>query len=171
MCSRKRGHRRHSRHSLPGLQAVRSLPRQQAETYAWLRAQWTAGAWIGANCTGTFLLAQSGLLDGRTATTTWWSSRQFRSLYPKVDLQFRSVLTEADRLVCAGATATYHAAGDPHDRAVHGPDHRVAERQEHADRHQPDGPGALVPLLTETNHTDTLVERAQRWLQKNMDRT
>jgi len=54
------------------------------------------------------MLAQSGLLDGRTATTTWWLDRKFRSRYPKVDVQFRSALTEADRLVCAGATtATY----------------------------------------------------------------
>ena len=78
-----------------------------ADTSDWLVAQWRAGAWIAANCTGTFILAQTGLLDGRTVTTTWWLERQFRAKYPKVDLQIRSVITESDRLVCAGASASY----------------------------------------------------------------
>ena len=148
---------------------VRFLDRQ-AETYAWLRAQWTAGAWIGANCTGTFMLAQSGLLDGRTATTTWWLSQQFRSLYPKVDLQFRSVLTDADRLVCAGATATYLLQVIRMIEQFMGP--AIASQSARSMlidvSHSSQVP--YVPLLTETSHTDLVVERAQQWLHKNMGR-
>ena len=80
---------------------------RQADACAWLTAQWRAGAWVAANCTGTFILAQTGLLDGRTATTTWWMERQFRAKFPRVDLQLRPVVTEMDRLICAGASASY----------------------------------------------------------------
>jgi len=74
---------------------------------AWLRAQWQAGTVLAANCTGTFLLARTGLLDGREATTTWWLEKHFRVRYPAVELSLQDVLTEADRLLCAGASASY----------------------------------------------------------------
>jgi transcriptional regulator GlxA family with amidase domain len=152
----------------PGFKPFVRFLNQQAETCSWLRAQWKAGAWIGANCTGTFLLAQSGLLDGRTATTTWWLSKQFRTLYPKIDLQFRSVLTESERLVCAGATATYLLQVIRLIEQFMGP--AIASQSARSmlidishSSHVP-----YVPLLTETSHTDSVVERAQQWLQKNM---
>ena len=40
----------------PGYKPFAKLLDGQAETCGWLRAQWKGGAWIGANCTGTFLL-------------------------------------------------------------------------------------------------------------------
>lgn len=154
----------------PGFKPFVRFLGQQAETLAWLRAQWNAGAWVGANCTGTFLLAQSGLLDGKAATTTWWLSQQFRSLFPKVDLQFRSVLTEGDRLICAGATATYLLQVIRMIEQFMGP--AIAGQSAKSMlidvSHTSQVP--YVPLLTETRHADSVVERAQQWLQKNMAR-
>ena len=152
----------------PGFKPFVRFLDQQGTTYEWLRSQWNAGAWMGANCTGTFMLAQSGLLDGRAATTTWWLDRQFRSRYPKVDLHFRSALTETDRIVCAGATATYLL------QAI-----RMVDRFMGAHIASQCAKSMLIdishtgqipylPLLTESNHADSVVERAQGWLQKHM---
>ncbi|MGE4533356.1 DJ-1/PfpI family protein [Halomonas sp.] len=90
-----------------GYRQFERLLGQQAEACTWLASQWDAGAWIAANCTGTFILAQTGLLNKRTATTTWWLERQFRVKFPEVDLQLQPVITEMDRLICAGASASY----------------------------------------------------------------
>lgn len=70
---------------------------------AWLHSQWLLGATIGASCSSTFLLAESGLLDGRKATTSWFLAPLFRSRYPRVDLHSELVLTRDERLLCAGA--------------------------------------------------------------------
>ena len=62
-----------------------------------------AGARIAASCIGTFLLAETGLLDHREATTTWWLAPLFRQRYPKVLLDESRMLVPTDRGVTAGA--------------------------------------------------------------------
>jgi transcriptional regulator GlxA family with amidase domain len=152
----------------PGFKPFVRFLDQQQRTYDWLRAQWSAGAWIGANCTGTFILAQSGLLDGRAATTTWWLDQQFRSRYPKVNLHFRSVLTEVDRLICAGATATYLLQAMRIIEKFMGPTiaSQCAKSMLIDVTHTGEIP--YLPHLTATEHTDSVVERAQHWLHKNL---
>ena len=73
-------------------QAVEQLQRWYAE-----------GARIAASCIGTFLLAETGLLDGGEATTTWWLSPLFRQRYPNVRVDETRMLVTSDRVVTAGA--------------------------------------------------------------------
>jgi transcriptional regulator GlxA family with amidase domain len=53
--------------------------------------------------TGSFLLAEAGLLDHRPATTHWFYFEQFAQRYPRVQLQRRHLLTEANGIFCAGS--------------------------------------------------------------------
>ena len=62
---------------------------------------------IAAVCTGSFLLAETGLLDGRLATTNWQFARKFQHLFPKVRLKPEMILTEDDGLICTGAATAY----------------------------------------------------------------
>lgn len=65
------------------------------------------GFGIAANCTGTFLLAESGILDGKSATTTWWLEDLFQKRYPRIDLDVDSLIIKHDKVMCSGA-ATAH---------------------------------------------------------------
>ncbi len=62
-----------------------------------------ASASIAASCIGSFILAETGLLDGREATTTWWLAPLFRQRYPKVLLDESRMLVPTDIGVTAGA--------------------------------------------------------------------
>ena len=71
---------------------------RQGEIIDWLRGRHRDGAWLAAVCTGTFALAETGLLNGRIATTHWRAVDEFRSLYPEVLLQPERLIAEAGTL-------------------------------------------------------------------------
>lgn len=68
-----------------------------------LRVWHSTGAHIAASCIGSFILAESGLLDHHEATTTWWLAPLFRQRYPHVRLDESRMLVPSDRMVTTGA--------------------------------------------------------------------
>jgi transcriptional regulator GlxA family with amidase domain len=73
------------------------------QAIAYLRDAHRRGGIVAASCSSTFLLAEAGLLDGQSATTTWWLTPLFRERYPAVSLVTDRMVTTSGRTVCAGA--------------------------------------------------------------------
>jgi transcriptional regulator GlxA family with amidase domain len=67
-----------------------------------IRRHFEAGADIASNCSGAFLLAEAGILDGREATTHWGYAEQFRQAYPTVNLRAERLITSDQNVYCAG---------------------------------------------------------------------
>lgn len=65
------------------------------------------GTLVAASCYGTFVLAESGLLDERRATTTWWLQTAFRQRYPRVDLDADLALADGGNVITAGAMTAH----------------------------------------------------------------
>ena len=71
-----------------------------------LQSRHADGALLAAYCTGSYLLAEAGLLDGRIATTHWNKAADFARRYPRVELRANEVLTEQDGILCGGAVTS-----------------------------------------------------------------
>ncbi|HEY3698791.1 MAG TPA: helix-turn-helix domain-containing protein, partial [Spongiibacteraceae bacterium] len=77
--------------------------REHAELLPWLRQLAQRDTRLCAAGTGSFLLAEAGLLINRPATTHWFYFDQFARRYPQVQLQRRHLITEAGNIFCAGS--------------------------------------------------------------------
>jgi transcriptional regulator GlxA family with amidase domain len=73
----------------------------------WIRKQYEHGAFVSASCSGTVLLAETGLLDGKTATTSWWLNNFFKRRFPKIELQIERLLVKSERIHTGGSVTSY----------------------------------------------------------------
>ena len=86
----------------------RALARPDIRDATALLQQWAdRGATMTAACIGTFVVAESGLLDNHDATTTWWLAPLFRSRYPAVRLDESHMLVKSGTVVTAGAALSH----------------------------------------------------------------
>lgn len=80
---------------------------QNAELIPWLVKQYAAGAEIASLCLGAFLLASTGLLDGRRCATHWLAENAFRMMFPQVELVTERIITDEKGLYSSGGAFSY----------------------------------------------------------------
>jgi transcriptional regulator GlxA family with amidase domain len=137
------------------------------ELVGWLRAVHEDGALVCSACSGVLLIAETGLLAGRTVTIHPAYESTFRDNYPDVGLALHEVLVttgEREELVMSGASASWHDlvlylvarhVGPTAAQAVV----KFMLLQWHAD-----GQGPYVPFHAASDHGDAIVAEAQAWL-------
>jgi transcriptional regulator GlxA family with amidase domain len=73
----------------------------------WIEKQYKHGAEIATICTGAFLLASTGLLDGKSCSTHWTATEDFRTMFPKVNLKADKLITEENGIYTNGGAYSF----------------------------------------------------------------
>lgn len=77
------------------------------KSISWIVDQYNNGAEIASLCVGAFLLASTGLLNGKKCSTHWGFQNEFREMFPEVEVQDGSIVTEEDRIYSSGGANSY----------------------------------------------------------------
>jgi transcriptional regulator GlxA family with amidase domain len=134
-----------------------------------LLRQWqAAGATIAAACTGTFVLAEEGLLDGKTSTTSWWLGPFFRSRYPAVRLDDSRMLVKSHGIITAGAALAHFDLALFLIRQFSPSVASLTARYLITDPRPSQASYVIPDHLT---HNDPVVERFERWARQNLSET
>jgi transcriptional regulator GlxA family with amidase domain len=80
---------------------------ENKEYIPWIQAQHRAGAEVASLCVGAFLLASTGLLDGRKCATHWMFANEFRKTFPDVDLVMERIITDENGIYSSGGAFSY----------------------------------------------------------------
>jgi len=130
--------------------------------------QWSRrGAMMTAACIGTFVMAESGLLDGQQATTTWWLSPLFRRRYPNVSLDESNMIVKSGRFVTAGAALSHMDLALWIVRGVSPQLAALTARYLIIDTRPSQSAYALTDHLI---HSDPIVQRFERWARGRLKR-
>lgn len=89
----------------PNLTGARG--RNDRSLHSWIRHQHLKGTIICSACAGSYWLGYAGVLDGRPATTHWALEADFRSRFPKVDLNPEHILLDDNDIVTAGGVMAW----------------------------------------------------------------
>lgn len=135
----------------------------------WLRNHAADYAVLCTTCSGPFLLAAAGLLAGNTVTTSWWLRHEFARRYPLVELAADDVCVISEGLICGGSTTSYQDvclrliedSGGRHLARL------VAKYMMVDNQRRSQSPYTILTLV---DNDDPLVERAIRWIRRNMHR-
>ena len=77
------------------------------ELIDWIAKQYKEGSEVATICTGAFLLASSGLLDGKSCSTHWSVADNFRRLFPNVNLQTDKLITDENGIYTNGGAYSF----------------------------------------------------------------
>lgn len=146
----------------------RAAIRSHSLLMPWLQQQSQQGATICSITTGSYFLAQAGLLDGRSATTHWRYFDDFQKRYPKVKLQRKRFITAADNLFCTGSVNAardlmLHFIGQLYDDSIA---NEIARHFTHELKRSYES--LLLAQDPHSTHHDETIIKVQEWLQNNL---
>ena len=134
-----------------------------------LHAYAQSGRLLATNCSSTFLVARTGCLDGRRATTSWWLGAKFRKHFPAVALDTEELIVHDGQFVSSGGMTAYI------DMALWIVGHFSSEELRQmtakvlvADSNRSSQSPYIAAGIAQGN-SHAMIERARRWLNEHMD--
>jgi len=135
----------------------------------WLEQQYKNGAAIATICTGAFMLAASGLLDGKSCSTHWSVTENFRLMFPKVNLQADKLITDEQGIYTNGGAYSFlnlmlYLVEKYYDRNTAIYCSKVFQIE--MDRNTQ---SKFAIFTGQKTHDDEIVQQAQAYIEKNVE--
>lgn len=131
---------------------------------SWLQANHAQGAKIASICTGAFVLAATGLLDQKKATTHWQCSDLFQQRFPNVLLQSEKMLTKQENLYCSGGASAYQDMSIFLIREFYGDEIAIQCAKAILIDGDRCSQSQYASFLPTRQHSDELIHQIQDWL-------
>lgn len=150
---------------------IEEVIQKQARIIDWLKQQHKANTELASICVGSFLLAATGLLDGKKATTNWMFANMFRKRYPQVILEDDKIIVDQGRIYTCGGAFSFTTfmiyliekfCG--HEVAI------TASKILMINMHQQPQTSFSI-FQFQTNHADDAITRVQQYMEKNYNKT
>lgn len=135
-----------------------------------IKKQYDGGAEVVSLCVGAFLLASTGLLDGKKCSTHWIAADEFRRMFPKVDLVTDRIITDEQGIYTSGGATSYfnlliYLVEKYTDRqtAVTAAKIFAIDMERHSQSH-------FIVFNGQSGHTDEDIRKAQKFIEENYNR-
>lgn len=141
-----------------------------ARLVSWIERMHARGAVLCSACSGIFLLAETGLFDGKDATVHFGYARAFTAAYPAVPVHPERVLVISgarEELVSSGASNTWHDLALYLIARYAGATVAQELARSFALQWHQDGLAPYIVFEGKTDHGDAEVEGAQQWLARH----
>ena len=134
----------------------------------WIEKQYRNGAEIASICTGAFLLASSGLLDGKTCSTHWSAAENLKIMFPKVNVQTDKLITDENGIYTNGGAYSFlnlliYLVEKYYNRQTAIFCSKVFQIDMDRTSQSP-----FFIFQAQKNHTDELISRAQTYIEENL---
>lgn len=86
---------------------MKSAIQSNEKLLPWINEHYKNGAEVASLCVGAFLLASTGLLNGKKCSTHWGFQNEFREMFPEVEVVDGAIVTEEHRLYSSGGAMSY----------------------------------------------------------------
>lgn len=133
----------------------------------WIEQQYYGGAEVASICTGAFLLAASGLIDGKTCSTHWSAAENFRVMFPKVNLETDKLITDENGIYTNGGAYSFlnliiYLVEKYYDRQTAIFCSKVFQIE--MDRHSQ---SPFIIFKGQKQHSDEMVQKAQAYIESS----
>ena len=154
---------------IPALEGdISQAVEMNADLVPWLINQYKRGAELASLCVGAFLLAATGLLDGKSCSTHWRAANEFKKLHPDVNLVTEKIITDENGIYTSGgafssANLVLYLIGKYAGREI--AIHCSKNFQVDLDR-QSQSP--FIIFKGQKDHKDEYIKQAQEFIEENV---
>lgn len=134
----------------------------------WIVQHYKRGAEVASLCVGAFLLASTGLVNGRKCATHWQAATEFQRLFPEVHLVTEKIITDEHRIYTSGGAFSYLNLILYLIEKYAGRDMALLSAKVFAIEIERDNQLSFTIFQGQKEHEDDAIKQAQEFIEKNV---